>query len=279
MTRYDIASKVLMEACRDDILRCFLNLDVAQSELIEELPQQTVSLRSSDFPVMVTGSEGRKTVAIVEIQSSWQAQIPLRLMEYRSRYMIKYGVPAVSCVILLRPAATASNRYEDDEISYLFRLVKVYQWNAEKVIKEGPPCLLPFVPLMSNGPHLTIEADRMIYEGEFSRRKKADMLTSMAILAGLVSNTLPDDLIHRRRDIMIESAAYDIIKEEGRKEGLKEGRNDMLLKLLEARFGRIPESLGSKLMTSDSETVFLFGKAMFGFRSLQDAEDWWTGRH
>jgi predicted transposase/invertase (TIGR01784 family) len=50
------------------------------------------------------------------------------------------------------------------------------------------------------------------------------MLTSMAILSGLVSAELPARLIARRKDIMIESAAYDIIKKEGYSEGKAEGK-------------------------------------------------------
>jgi flagellar biosynthesis/type III secretory pathway protein FliH len=45
----------------------------------------------------------------------------------------------------------------------------------------------------------------------------------MAILSGLVAKDLPAALIARRRDIMIESAAYDIIRQEGIQEGIREG--------------------------------------------------------
>jgi predicted transposase YdaD len=49
------------------------------------------------------------------------------------------------------------------------------------------------------------------------------MLTGMAFLAGLVSKELTRHLIARRRDLMIQSAAYEIIKEEGLQEGRVEG--------------------------------------------------------
>jgi len=42
-----------------------------------------------------------------------------------------------------------------------------------------------------------------------------DLLTSMAKLSGLTSADLPLEIIRRRRDIVIESAAYDIIKQKG----------------------------------------------------------------
>ena len=73
----------------------------------------------------------------------------------------------------------------------------------------------------------------LVYRSEKSRPVKADMLTSMAILSGLVSPELPARLIARRKDIMIESAAYDIIKKEGYAEGRTAGHEEGLQKGLE----------------------------------------------
>ena len=72
----------------------------------------------------------------------------------------------------------------------------------------------------------------LVYRSEKTRPVKADMLTSMAILSGLVSPELPARLIARRKDIMIESAAYDIIKKEGYAEGRKEANQDNARNLL-----------------------------------------------
>jgi predicted transposase YdaD len=49
------------------------------------------------------------------------------------------------------------------------------------------------------------------------------MLTGMAFLAGLVSKELTQHLILRRRDLMIQSAAYEIIKEIEGREGEARG--------------------------------------------------------
>jgi len=63
------------------------------------------------------------------------------------------------------------------------------------------------------------------------------MLTSMAILSGLVSKDLTTQLIQRRRDIMIESPAYEIFRKEWMEEGLREGLKPSLQALLEIKFG------------------------------------------
>ncbi|OAG27529.1 hypothetical protein [Thermodesulfatator autotrophicus] len=44
-----------------------------------------------------------------------------------------------------------------------------------------------------------------------------DLLTGMAILGGLISPEIPLKLVQWRRDIMIESAAYGIIKKKAMK--------------------------------------------------------------
>jgi hypothetical protein len=92
---YDIAAKVLMEKCRREILRRFLGIPVSDSTLLEELPQETVSVRRSDFSILVSDDTGTQRLVIMEIQSRWDPKLPLRLLDYRSRYLLKYDVEAV----------------------------------------------------------------------------------------------------------------------------------------------------------------------------------------
>ncbi len=101
---YDIAAKVLIERCRDEILRRFLGIPVTESTLLEELPQETTTLRRSDFPLLVTEGGGRQRLVLIEVQSRWEERFPLRLLEYRCRHKLKYDVGAISCVLLLRPS-------------------------------------------------------------------------------------------------------------------------------------------------------------------------------
>jgi len=54
-------------------------------------------------------------------------------------------------------------------------------------------------------------------------------------------------LLERRRDIMIESPAYEIIKEEGLREGIQQGMledaREMVLEALSVKFGVLPIDL------------------------------------
>jgi hypothetical protein len=55
--QYDITSKVIFERCKGAILRSLCKLDIAEIEDIEDLSQETVSLRRSDFVVKVRDKE------------------------------------------------------------------------------------------------------------------------------------------------------------------------------------------------------------------------------
>ncbi|MEZ4527404.1 MAG: hypothetical protein R2941_15905 [Desulfobacterales bacterium] len=249
MQQYDIAAKVLIESCRDELIREFIGIEISESSMIENLPQETVSLKRSDFPVIVTDTNGKRMMVILEILTRWSWMAPLNLLDYRTRYLLKNDMEVISCIILLMPSGSASDIYEDNEVRFSHRLVKIYEADARKIISEGPVCLLPFVPLMKHGKELVSQADSLIYRSGKPRKETADMLTSMAILSGLISAELPAELIARRRDIMIESAAYDIIKNEGRAEGRADGKAEGIqlgiregilrsaITLLEVKFG------------------------------------------
>jgi hypothetical protein len=232
-------------------LRRFLGLSVSESTLLQELPQGTVSLKRSDFPLLVTDDSGCQRLVLLEIQSHWDRQIPLRLLDYRCRYLLKHDLEAISCILLLRPSSAAVTSYEDNEVQYSFRLIGIYELDGREIVEEKILCLMPFVPLMRHGEEEVDRADRALYESALSRQDKADMLTAMTIFSGLVSEKLPRVLVSRRRDIMIESAAYDIIKQEGLQEGIRQGMlqeaQEGILDNLEARFDAVPESIAKEI--------------------------------
>ncbi|MBM4460230.1 MAG: hypothetical protein FJ011_21105 [Chloroflexi bacterium] len=222
---YDITAKVLIEKSHREILQHFLGLPVVESTLLKSLPQQTATLRSSDFPLLATDERGQRRLVLLEVQSDWEWEVPFRLLEYRCRHILHERLTdALSCVLLLRPSRVATDLLEDAEVRYRYRLVRVYELDAAPVVQTPIVNLLPFVPVMRGGIELTETAERLVYESPLPRSDKADMLTGMAFLAGLVSKDLTSHLVLRRRDLMIQSAAYEIIKEIERKEGWQEGR-------------------------------------------------------
>ena len=221
--QYDIALKELLRHCHTAILRDLLGLPITASSLIEERPRETASVRRSDFVLRVVQEDGEEFLVLIEFQTYWEPDMGSRMLEYRIRHVRREGLDAMSVLILVKHSPSATNHYRDREVDYRFHLVKLYELDAAKFIREQKLCLLPLVPLMSGGVDLADEADEMIVKSELAEQTKADMLTAMALLSGLISEELVLQLMNRRRDIMMQSIGYELIKKEGLEEGLKEG--------------------------------------------------------
>ncbi|MBF0497825.1 MAG: hypothetical protein HQK58_14830 [Deltaproteobacteria bacterium] len=266
---YDISSKLLIEMSQKEILRRLVGLPVLESELLEELPQETASLMLTDFPIMWTNEAEQRQLVLLEIQTRWEKTVPRRLLAYRTRYQLKYDLDAISCVLLLRPSKAAIDHYQDQEIDYRFRLIRVNELDAQEIIEQGVLSLMPFVPLMRSGKRLAYRADELIYESSLSKADKAVMLTSMAILAAIVSTNLAQELFFRRKDLMLESPAYKMFEKDAFKRGLKQGlekgikegeekgkregvirtSRENLLEILRERFEKIPRKMLQSLNT------------------------------
>ena len=257
--KYDIATKVLMDKAGERILEKFLGIAVEYLEMLEELPQETVSLKRSDYIFRVTTQDGKLVVVIWEFLSTWKRQSVLNLIDYMVRVLLKFPVPVIPVILLLRPSRSARDYFEESGLTFKFRLVKLYEMLAAEFMKEVDVQLLPFVPAMEGGSQAVWEAEKRIYESELPVEDKADLLTAMAIFAGLKSEALARKLVERRRDIMIESAAYDIIKEEGIEEGIQQGilqkAREAVIENLEVRFEVVPGSIVKNINGIDDPSV------------------------
>jgi hypothetical protein len=220
--KFDIAAKVVIEKSKYLILSEFLNIESESTQLLEELPEETVSLRRSDFPLRVKQKTGKETIVLIEIQTVFNRDFVIRLIEYTARFMLKYRLEVIPLVLLLTPSSLATGFYEDERLTFKYEIVRFWEKQAEEFIDKI--YLYPFLPLMNGGEKLLEKAELTIYEStDISREVKADLLTALAIFAGLKDKALGSWLKERRRDIMIESPIYELIKEEGLREGLREG--------------------------------------------------------
>ncbi len=296
MGSYDAAMKVILAHCREAALEYFLDLDVEESEILE-LPQETASVRRSDFPIRVRTDDGRVFIVLLEVQSRWEPQVPLRLLEYDARYRLKTGLSVLPVVMLLTPSGSVVEYFEDGGLRYRFRVISLAALDAREVVERGNPCLMPFVGLMRGGPEVFRTAEEAIYGSGLGRGDKADLLTGMALLSGLLDKDPPRQPLERRRDIMMESYAYELIKKEGYEEGLRSGvqqgiqqgmekgtlhaLRELILETLDERFEEVPGNLRHDLrkLEDPHDLKLLFRRALRAesLREFQEALEHFLG--
>jgi hypothetical protein len=252
--KYDIAAKVVIENGKEAILRRFLKMDTDRIEIIESLPEETTSLRRSDFPLLVTLKDGQKKVVLIEVQTEFDQDFPLRLIEYSVRFMLKYHLDVIPFVLVLKKTFLATGFYENEMLTFKYGVFRFWEEESRNYLDEMS--IYPFLPLMNHGEDVLEEIDRKINDSiEINREEKSDLMTSMAIFAGFKSRDLAMQIIKRRRDIMMESPTFEILKEllgedylekgmqKGLQQGLQQGLSKSLLDVLEFKFKVIPENL------------------------------------
>ncbi len=283
--KYDIAAKVVMETGKEAILQRFLGLDADSIQIIEQLPEETPSLRRSDFPMRVVLRDGSEVIVLVEIQTEFDNDFILRLIDYTVRFQLKYHLEVIPLVLLLTPSRLATGVYKGKRITFEYNVVRFWELQSRDFLNEM--WLYPFLPLMNEGEYVLEEAERKIYEdSEINIEKKADLLTAMAIFAGFKDKDLLTQLIKRRRDIMRQSPAYDIIKEEGLKEGLQQGLQQgvergrqqevqrLLLDILRVRFEIIPVRIIKAINSiTEIETLEVLHNSAVKCNSVEEFEE------
>ena len=249
--KYDIAAKVVVDISKNAILRDFLGIKPKSIRFLRKLPEETVSIRRSDFPLHVILNDGSEIIVIIEIQTRFDNDFVLRLIDYTVRYKLKYHQKVIPLVLLLTPSSLATGVYTDDLLAFKYNVTRFWEMKASDFMEEI--LLYPFIPLMDGGENLLERAETSIYEStKLEPKEKADLLSAMAIFTGLKNKELGIWLAERRRDIMIESPVYEFIKEEGRKEGRKEGLYDALSLVLEVKFGIDGIALTEKIRKIES---------------------------
>ena len=260
--KYDIAAKVVIENGKEAILRRFLKIDTDSIEIMESLPEETTSLRRSDFPLLVTLKDGQKKVVLIEVQTEFDQDFPLRLIEYSVRFILKYHLDVMPFVLVLKKTDLATGFYENEILTFKYGVFRFWEEESRNYLDEMS--IYPFLPLMNHGEDVLEEIDRKINDSiEINREEKSDLMTSMAIFAGFKSRDLAMQIIKRRRDIMMESPTFEILKEllgedylekglqqglqqglqKGLQQGLQQGYRKSLLDVLEFKFKVIPEKL------------------------------------
>ena len=133
----------------------------------------------------------------------------------------KYKLPVKTVMVLLKKHGKAEGFYKDNEISFRFDLVKLYELEAApllKKIEQGTVMeLSPFIPLMKGGLKLLDKAFETLLSLK-KEKQSADLLTILFLFTSLVSKDRANLLRSKIMSVTTESPAYQWIKEEGKLE-------------------------------------------------------------
>ena len=222
--------------------------------------------RANDVLIKVQSPIHGPFLVANELQVRADRRMPRRIRAYAALAEERYELPVYPVVVNILPTAAGRDvaaRYESAVLGLQavqeFRVINLWEVDAELAFKQELTALLPFVPILRRG-----GSEPMLARAVVSLRADESLAELEPLLAFFASFVLSTDVIRNvmrwDMEILRESPWYnELVKEgleqgliQGRKEGREEGREEgkvegqrqaqlaALLQILHHRFGDVP---------------------------------------
>jgi len=253
LAEYDLIIKALAERYMDQIASFVRGLPVAVEQIEDRNKEAAAVQRTSDALVKVR--EGSyEYLMLVEFQARPDRKMARRLLEYTAIHHCRYEKPVYPVVINLTGGGRQGERYlfeclDLTVVDFSYRLINLEDVAGRDLLYRGPVGLLPLTPLMrqEDPPEAVLEkcAERIGREVEAGDERSVLYVA----LAALSSLRFSKELILRVLEVskLENLPLFDGIREEWEARGEFKGKLEMLMDLVEARFGQIPDELKNRL--------------------------------
>ncbi len=260
MAEFDAVSKHLVQTYPADFARFALRRDDLDDVEVLDTEQPTSHRIDSLLRVHL---DGQYVLVHHEFQTTdSKPPMPLRMAGYIGRLIEHYGLPVYAHVIYLRPSAGRRDpgyymqEHPECPIIIRYKVSRLSQIAGRAILARGPVGLLPFAPLMQppagqSQQSWLAQCVAKAASLPLDQPVKANLLTGLAILGGLVYNpqTIETTIAKEHlMDLMRESSFAQYLaemfreeaQEQGRKEGIEQGieqgGREFLLDVLALRF-------------------------------------------
>jgi predicted transposase YdaD len=157
-----------------------------------------------------------------------------------------------------------------------YKVIRLWEVPTEELLTS--PGLLPFAVLSkTENPESILEKVAKQIETITDETDKVNITATTAILAGLVLDKM---IIRRllREEIMKESVIYQEIESigeaKGEARGIAKGEANLILRLLDKRFGKISVDLTEQIRGLSLEKLDSLGESLLDFESIADLINW-----
>jgi len=288
----DVVSKDILKRIALDIARVLLHLKVDFAELLET-EHQRVEDRRSDVVVLLRGEAGQ-FILHLEIQNNNDSKMVYRMLRYRSDIAAahnQYDIQQYVIYIGKVPLSMADG-IEQTGLSYCYRIIDMHQVDCQSLLEQDTPDALVLAILCDFKGRSEREVVRYIVhrlkeltgENENSYRNYMRMLEILstnrsleqmieeeeAMLSQVDQTRLPSFRIGMRQGIVqgkVEGRVEGRVQ--GKVEGRVEGQVRMLNRLLERRFGALPQWATEKLSSATEQELSAWSDSILTAPTLE----------
>lgn len=297
MNDKDIVSKDILKRLAVDIARLLLNLQVDRAEIIET-EFQCIEDRRADLVAQMWGGDG-EFILHVEIQNSNDAQMPWRMLRYRSEIGRHHPAQDVRQYLIYigKAGLTMAADIEQTGLSYRYRIIDMHSVDCETLLTHDDPDALVLAILcdFKGRPerevvHYILERLQYLTGDNLSRfREYLRMLEILStnrnleqaieeeekMLSQVKYSQLPSYKIGMQQGI--QDGLQQGMKEgmdqgmkQGVEQGVKQGEAILLERLLKRCFGALDEQTLERLKNAAPESLEQWAENILDAVTLDD---------
>lgn len=242
----DIGSKRLISLAPDLWVQWVTQIPNVEAREIVSSEFQWLS-RESDVLVRAYSPEDGEFLVLNELQLRYTAQMPRRMRAYAALAEERYKLPTYPVLInILQPGPSVeiATRYESQfrglQARQDYRVINLWEVEAELVFQQPLPSLIPFVPVLRGGDEES--AVRRALQVLRTDQQLSELEPLLAFFASFVLEIpLVQQIMRWDMAVLRESPWYQEILQEGQQQGIQQGmRQGLLLGIrlgLDLKFG------------------------------------------
>jgi predicted transposase YdaD len=232
--------------------------------------------RATDALVRAATPELGEFLVLIELQLRYQARMPRRLRAYAALAEEKYDLlvyPVLINILQPGPETVIAAAYESELMGLRarqdYRVINLWEVDAEEVWRLLLPVLAPFVPVMRGGREEAVV--RRALATLRANEPWPEMEMVLAFFAGFVlKQEIIKQIMRWDMDVLAQSPWYQEILQEGR----QEGEADVLLRLLTRRFGPLDEAMREQIRHLPSAQLEVLAEALLDFKDRDELTAW-----
>ncbi|AVH69094.1 DUF4351 domain-containing protein [Nostoc sp. 'Lobaria pulmonaria (5183) cyanobiont'] len=228
--------------------------------------------RETDVLVKAYSATHGDFLILNELQLRYTTQIPLRMRAYAALAQERYRLPTYPVLInILPPSSTLNivNSYEQEFLGLRaiqdYRVINLWEIDAEIVFEQPLPSLLPFVPILRGGGEVSVVQRALQALRADAQLNQLESL--LAFFASFVLDTpLVEEIMRWDMAVLRESPWYHEIEQRG----IQEGARRQLIRVLEQRFGEISHEAEVRLEGKNVEQLETLMDSAIAVSSLDE---------
>ncbi len=285
----DIGSKRLISLSPDQWVKWVTNDPTVQALDIIDGEFQWIS-RESDVLMRATSPAYGDFLVLNELQSRYPVVMPRRLRAYVGLAEEKYEMPVYPVLINIlppSPGVTVATCYTSTFMGIHahqdYRVINLWELEAEMVFQQALVALMPYVPMMRGGSEEAVM--RRALHTLRADERLGDLEPLLAFFASLVADPAHIEKFMRMNMVAIEETPlYKEImqtglerglvqgREEGLQTGLEQGRRQesqqMLQRIIALRFGAVPADIPPRLAGRTADELEALVEAVLNAETL-----------